>query len=1006
MKNFNNYSIRTKLIVIFIVFKIIPLFLLSYIGISSFFSINDFLTQTSKNIITSSQDSIKNTTNAAISDSIKALDKKSQLALEQRTLSIAQAIADFLRQRDMDILTLAQHPMSQKRLESFYDLKKSTVHVPSQYIYDAKNDSWSAQSSVSKSQINEKAKLKDNEVNFHKHKPPQSTQKSMPLYKEITYYDINGMEIYKASTLDSTLKNIAIKENTFIKAEDYFAPANSLQKGEIYVSKVIGEYIPSPIIGLFSKDNAQKANIAFEPEKYAYAGAENPLGKKFSGIIRFVTPIYDGDKKTGYLTMALDHEHIMNFTDFIDPLETEPMAISSAITGNYAFIWGADFKNISHPRDYFINGYDSATGEPVPGWIDQQLAKEFAQSNNSDLNTFLATKPPFLDQSLNKKPNTAQIKQGQLGLDCKYLNFSPQCQGWAQLTEDGGYGSFVIFFSDIWKLTTAAAIPYYTGQYALTPRGFGFVTMGANVAQFHEAATKTKNDIEKIFEKENQNIKNSIMGITQEIKDNITNQIQKMGAVTILLVVLIIYIAILISNNISKRITDLIIGTQKLKNANFDYAIDATSNDEIGVLCTSFNEMAYSIYNLNKDLNDKLFTDDLTGLDNRRAFQKQLQTLKNPVVILLDIDAFKNINDFYGTDAGNFILIAFASELQLFAQEKNLQAYRISSDEFILLKDAQKNNHKSILLLQEFIQRIENKIFKNEKLQIETKINFTCGIASGVGNLLEKADLALNEAKKSNTAYLAYDEKNNNMNTFRDHVMWRKKIEVAIENDMIVPYFQEIIDTKNPHNKKYEALIRMLGPDGEVISPYLFLAIAKGTKLYPKLTQIMIQKTFEKFSHVDAEFSLNLSAEDISNKKTLECIYEHIGKYDLGRKVIFELLESEEILNFDSVVPFIKNMKTLGVRFAIDDFGSGYSNFSYLLKLQPDFIKIDGSLIKNISQNSNEFHIVKAIVSFAKTLNILVVAEHVSSKEIVDILQSFDIEFLQGFYFSEPSALV
>jgi len=95
-------------------------------------------------------------------------------------------------------------------------------------------------------------------------------------------------------------------------------------------------------------------------------------------------------------------------------------------------------------------------------------------------------------------------------------------------------------------------------------------------------------------------------------------------------------------------------------------------------------------------------------------------------------------------------------------------------------------------------------------------------------------------------------------------------------------------------------------------------------------------------------------------------------------------------------------MKSYGVRFAIDDFGSGYSNFSYLLQIQPDFIKIDGSLIKNLTRDSIEYHIVRAIVKFAKTLNAQIVAEHVSSKEIVTILEDFDIEYMQGYYFAEP----
>ena len=101
----------------------------------------------------------------------------------------------------------------------------------------------------------------------------------------------------------------------------------------------------------------------------------------------------------------------------------------------------------------------------------------------------------FKNPSLDKKPSRELVKQGTIALDCRYLNFSPQCQGWEQLTRDGGSGSFEIYFSGLWKLTTAATIPYYTGRYGESDKGFGFVTIGANVGEFHQAAIDSKSRI-------------------------------------------------------------------------------------------------------------------------------------------------------------------------------------------------------------------------------------------------------------------------------------------------------------------------------------------------------------------------------------------------------------------------------------------------------------------------------------------------------------------------------
>jgi len=1005
MYNFNNYSIKTKLLFVFIVFKVLPLILLSSIVFFSFLEIRGLLKESSTSIIKESRNAIVKTTNLTILDSITALDKKSQEMIEHKTHEIANKVAEFLKQRDEDILFLSEQTITKELLQKFYNRKNREVYIATEYYFNKKQDKWIPKKTHDNIQNNEVALLKDNEREFHKIESVQVNKKAIPLYKEITYYDINGKEIYKVSSIDKTLKDISIKQNTYCKAEKYYKESLSLKKGEIYVSKVIGEYVSSPIIGSFTQEKVKKANIKFEPEKYGYAGIENPVGKKFDGIIRFVTPVYKGKKLNGYISFALDHHHIMDFTDFVNPLSTAHLNIPDASKGNYAFMWSSDFKAISHPRDYFIVGYDASTGKIVPGWIDSSLAKKFKQSTKKDLNSFLKEQPIFFNQSLNKKPNIYQIKKGQISLDCRYLNFAPQCQGWKQLTDDGGYGSFIIFWSNVWKLTTAATIPYYTGQYKNSKRGFGFVTIGANIKEFHKAASQTKKNVAKILSKEEQHVENSIIKITENIFKSIKNQIDKIIIITIILIILIIYVAIYISNNISNRIKQIIIGTEKIKDKNFDYQLTIKEKDEIGKLKSSFNDMAKSIKTLTTDLEEKLYVDDLTKLKNRRAFWSDIKKYKNPVLFLLDIDLFKNINDYYGAEAGNFILIEFGNILKEFSKKNNAEIYRMGSDEYLLLKDKSSFTKPEVNLIKEFVKIIEKEHFINKELHIDTTISFTCGISEGEGNLLEKADLALNEATRKKVSYMKYSYTNPYMNRHKENVLWKEKIIFAIENDNIVPFFQEIINNKNSKHKKYEALIRLIDND-KVISPYFFLNVAKETKLYPELTQIMIEKTFKVFDNVDASFSLNLSIDDILNARTVQFIYKKLKKYNVQNKLIFEILESEEIANFDDIIPFIYSMKKLGVRFAIDDFGSGYSNFSYLLQIKPDYIKIDGSLIKNITKTSNEYHIVHAIVKFAKSLGIKIIAEHVSSQNIVNVLNDFDIDYMQGFHFSEPSPIL
>ncbi|MDC0933742.1 ATP-binding protein, partial [Arcobacteraceae bacterium] len=302
----------------------------------------------------------------------------------------------------------------------------------------------------------------------------------------------------------------------------------------------------------------------------------------------------------GYIAFALDHRHIMEFTDSLDPhAENTKQDIADAGSGNYAFMWDNKGRNISHARDYFIVGYDKQTGEQVPGWISLDIANKFNKSQEKNLNTFLKNYPQFQEQSLKKKPNITQLtNKGEVGLDCRYLNFAPQCQGWMDLTKEGSYGSFVIFWSGVWKLTTAAAIPYYTGQYGETKRGFGFVTIGANVDEFHLAANKTKKNIDTILDKQVQIMKQEL----DENKFNIMNYINSLTneliIVTFLMLVIVIAIAIWMSNIVTNKIKNLLNGTQAYSKHHFDYRINVTSKDEIGELEHSFNDMADEIKEL------------------------------------------------------------------------------------------------------------------------------------------------------------------------------------------------------------------------------------------------------------------------------------------------------------------------------------------------------------------------------------------------------------------------
>lgn len=593
-----NMGIKLKLILLFIVIKCLPLVFIGYIAIIGVSELEQYFTSTTKTLFEENKKLIESTATSAIEDSIHALDKKSQSSLEKLSVTLADQVADFLYERDNDLLFLSTLTLNDEVLRNFYNSKQKDIIIHEKYIYDEKLKQWFPPK-PKKNEKNTKqiADLKDNEKEFHYTEQLPYKTKTIPIYKEITFFDIKGYEKYKISTINSKKLNISQQKNTYIKAEDYFSKIKNLKKDEIYVSDVIGAYIPSKVIGNFTKEKAKKMGVAFKPEEQGYGGIENPNGKKFEGIIRFVTPVYKKNKKIGYVSLALDHRHIMEYTDTFNPIgKNIKQDIANARDGNYVFMWDYKGRNISHPRDYFIVGYDPKTGQRVPGWLSKDIADDFKKSKEKDLNKFLETYPLFKEQSLQKKPNIAQLKQkGEVGLDCRYLNFAPQCEGWMQITKNGGYGSFVIFWSKVWKLTTAATIPYFTGQYGTTKRGFGFVTMGVNVDEFHEAANRTKQHVDTILKTQNKKLEDAVENSSKKIDYLSKNILNELTFATFIMILLVIFIAIWLSNYITSKIKRLIDGTTKFDNNRLDYRIAVSSNDEIGQLERAFNTMASRI---------------------------------------------------------------------------------------------------------------------------------------------------------------------------------------------------------------------------------------------------------------------------------------------------------------------------------------------------------------------------------------------------------------------------
>ena len=325
--------------------------------------------------------------------------------------------------------------------------------------------------------------------------------------------------------------------------------------------------------------------------------------------------------------------------------------------------------------------------------------------------------------------------------------------------------------------------------------------------------------------------------------------------------------------------------------------------------------------------------------------------------------------------------------------------YRIYSDEFAILADNEEREHfiRFIKLIVDFVSS-SPLLIKGKEIYVQMSFS----LSFEEKNSIKKTANIIKRYSKVNKDVHIYDKKLEIEKIYEKNIMWTRKLKKAFESDNIVPYYQAIFNIKTNKIEKYEALVRLIDEQGIAISPYYFLDIAKKSKQYLKLTKEVIKKSFEYFKDKDYEFSINLTLEDIKSKNISSYVMEMLKEYDNASKVVFEIVESEGIEDFSQVNSFIDAVRALGCKIAIDDFGSGYSNFEYLIKLNADYIKIDGSLIKDILVNKNNEEIVITIVDFAKRQGFKTIAEFVSSKEIFDRVKELGIDYAQGYYISEP----
>ncbi len=399
---------------------------------------------------------------------------------------------------------------------------------------------------------------------------------------------------------------------------------------------------------------------------------------------------------------------------------------------------------------------------------------------------------------------------------------------------------------------------------------------------------------------------------------------------------------------------------------------------------------------------EHLMKNPLTKLHNRLSFVKRLEKNSRASVAIFNIDRFQSYNDLFGAKVGDKIIQEYAAYLRQTIPYL-YEIYHLQGDEFAIIEPDKKSSATFLAMIKRVAELVREFHYTDENGCFILQASI--GVCIDEKQPLTKADMALKKAKNSNESLVIYTESLVKKQKYLENITMTKVLSKALKEDRIVPYFQPISDTKTQKVLKYEVLARLIDENGMVIPPAHFISLAKQIKLYSELTKSIFDKAMKSIEEHGLYLSINLSADDIHHLPTRDYIIDRLAMSSHSDHVTFELLESEETQNYEEISAFIHRVKQYGVKIAIDDFGSGYSNFAKILKLKVDYIKIDGSFIKKIDTDPDSKEFVEIIHKLANTYNMKTVAEFVADEAIYNAVRAVGIDYVQGYHLGRPKPL-
>ena len=398
----------------------------------------------------------------------------------------------------------------------------------------------------------------------------------------------------------------------------------------------------------------------------------------------------------------------------------------------------------------------------------------------------------------------------------------------------------------------------------------------------------------------------------------------------------------------------------------------------------------------------KLYRDKLTNVYNISYLRTKLVNIdiSKYDLLLIDVDFLEKINNTFGFEKGDKVLVEIAKIL-LNCKIKHSKdiIIRYGSELFLYLK------YKDEVDGFEFAEIIREKIMNNVHIDDE---DIFVTVSIGINDSTNK-NKSLEEAIKN--GYLAlYKAKNDGRNrSYRfdtalthNELLSFDTIKEAMDKDNFVMLFQPIIDLKTDKISHYESLIRLI-IDNKIVSPYKFLPAIENTYLYTKLTKKVIQFNLDILKrYPKLKISINFTPEDFLNESVIMLLKEN---KELSSQILIEILETQEVTDYKNLNKNIKEIKQMGYKICIDDFGSGYSNLMHILGMDIDYLKLDATIIKNIHKDKKSFLITETMSDFCKKTGIKIIAEYVENDEILDVLKNLEVDYGQGCLFSKPKEI-